>query len=188
MLNFLRESYQRVEGWCSNHRILATAPVVALLLIAARPTPASLMVGAIIVVLGEAGRIWASGYIEKNAKLATAGPYRFTRNPLYFFNAMIFLGYCIMAANPWAAGAGLLAFFVIYRPAIKYEESFVRNIFKEEYDEWARAVPLFWPKWTGWSGKGVYSWRLTIQHREHKNALAMLAGILLFVAIHYWQQ
>lgn len=178
-------SYAKIEAWCFAHRIWATTPVILLLLAAAAPTPASLCVGSIIVILGEAGRAWASGYIEKNTELATAGPYRFTRNPLYFFNMVIFLGFCVMAANPWAAVFGLAAFTVIYRPALRNEASYVRNIFPEAYDAWAEKVPLFWPKWTDYPAHGRYSWGLVFKHREHKNALAMLAGIALFVAIFY---
>ncbi len=183
-MNAATHWYARLEAWCFSHRIWATAPVVLLLLAAARPTKASLIAGAVIVLLGEAGRIWASGYIDKNARLATAGPYRFTRNPLYFFNGVIFLGFCVMAANPWAAALGLIAFTVIYRPALRNEAEFVRGIFKEEYDRWAEQVPLFWPRWNPDKGHGAYSWQLTLKHREHKNALAMLAGIVLFVVIH----
>lgn len=177
--------YGKVEEWCFAHRIWATTPVVLLLLLAANPSPTSLIVGSLIVTMGEAGRTWASGYIDKNTHLATAGPYRFTRNPLYFFNAVILIGFCVMAANPWAAILGILAFTVIYRPALRNEAAFVRNIFKEEYDEWASRVPLFFPKWNPQPGQGTYSWALVLKHREHKNALAMLAGILLFVGIYY---
>jgi len=175
--------YAKLEEWCFGHRIWATAPVVILLLVFACPTPLSLAIGALVVAMGEAGRTWASGYIDKNTRLATAGPYRFTRNPLYFFNGMVLLGFCIMAANIWTGLLAMAAFTVIYRPALRNEAAFVRNIFGEEYDKWAAVVPLFWPKWTNYPAQGQFSWPLVIKHREHKNALAMLGGILLFIGI-----
>jgi len=179
--------YDKVEAWCFGHRIWATAPVVILLLVMARPSWGSLVLGTLVVVAGEAGRIWASGYIDKNQRLATAGPYRFTRNPLYLFNSVIFVGFCLMAANPWAAVLGLVAFTVIYRPALRNEAAFMHQLFGQEFERWAAVVPLFLPKWTRYPAQGHYSWALVWQHREHKNALAMGLGIALFVAIFFWQ-
>ncbi|MDQ6950739.1 MAG: isoprenylcysteine carboxylmethyltransferase family protein [Mariprofundales bacterium] len=179
--------YARIELWCSSHRIWATAPVVVLLLLMAHPTWWSLLFGALVVLAGEVGRIWASGYIDKNARLATAGPYRFTRNPLYLFNSVVFVGFCLMAANPWAAVVGLAAFTVIYRPTLREEAAYMQQLFGEEFTRWAEEVPLFLPKWTHYPAQGSYAWSLVRQHREHKNALAMVLGIALFVGIYLWQ-
>jgi len=46
-------------------------------------------------------------------------------------------------------------------------------------------VPLVSPTVTNFPAQGQYSCALVIQPREHKNALAILAGIGLFVLI-YW--
>jgi len=177
-------SYSKLENWCLDHRKLATAPVFIFLLVLAKPTLASLLMGALIVLLGELGRTWSSGYIDKNAKLATAGPYRFTRNPLYLFNTVIFIGFCVMAYNPWAAVLGMMAHAVIYHPTMRKEAAHVSGIFGDEYRDWAKVVPMFLPKWTNYPSQGAYSWALVKQHREHKNAAAMLAGVLLFVGIY----
>jgi len=176
--------FNRFETWCFGHRIWATAPVIILLLLFAAPTPATLCIGGIIVLLGEAGRAWASGYIDKNAALATAGPYRLTRNPLYFFNSVIFAGFCIMAANPWAAALGILAFTAIYRPALNNEAAYMQELFGETFEKWASVVPLFWPKWTTYPAEGHFSWSLVKKHRELSNAVSMIAGIALFVLIY----
>jgi len=179
--------YASLEAWCFGHRIWATAPVIILLLAFARPTLLSLAIGGVIVLLGEAGRTWASGYIDKNARLATAGPYSYTRNPLYFFNSVIFVGYCVAAANPWAALFGLIAYTIIYRPALRNEATYMEQLFGDEFRDWAAVVPLFLPRPTGFNGQGRYQWSLVWKHREHKNALAMVAGMLLFAGI-WWLQ
>jgi len=180
-------TYTKLETWCLANRKLATAPAFILLLLLANPTILSLIIGGLMVCLGEMGRTWSSGYIDKNAKLATAGPYRFMRNPLYFFNAMIFVGFCVMAYNPWAAIFGIMSFTIIYRATMRSEAQFIAPIFGEEFDKWAAVVPMFWPKWTNYPAQGQFSWALVAKHREQKNALAMLAGILLFVAIYYFK-
>jgi len=180
----MSELYAKLEAWCFAHRIWATAPFIILLLLFAKPVVPLICIGAALVILGEMGRTWASGYIDKNTRLATAGPYRFTRNPLYFFNIVILFGFCVMGGNIFTAIPAMAAFGIIYRPALRNEAAYVRNIFGEEYDRWAAAVPLFWPKWTNYPAQGSYSWALVGKHREGKNALAMVAGIALFVAIH----
>ena len=176
--------YAKLEAWCCSHRIWATAPVFIVLLAFANPSIPSLIIGMAIVCLGEIGRTWASGYIDKNAELATAGPYRFTRNPLYFFNGMIFIGFCIMAANPYAGLFGVIAFTIIYRPTLHNEARHIEEIFEDDFRRWASVVPMFWPKWTNYPVQGNFSWSLVAKHREHKNALAMLAGIILFIGIY----
>ena len=166
---------------------MATAPAFILLLLLAKPTMLSLLCGGIIVCLGEMGRTWSSGYIDKNAKLATAGPYRFMRNPLYFFNAVIFFGFCIMAFNPWAAIFGITSFTIIYHATMRSDAEYISGIFGEDFIKWAAVVPMFWPKWTNYPAQGQFSWALVAKHREQKNALAMLAGVILFVAIYYFK-
>jgi len=181
----VNSTYSTLETWCLAHRKTATAPAFILLLLLAKPTILSLVLGGFLVVLGEMGRTWSSGYIDKNAKLATAGPYRFTRNPLYFFNAMIFVGFCVMAYNPWAAIFGILSFTIIYRATMRSEAEFIAPIFGEEFDRWTAVVPMFWPKWTNYPAQGQFSWGLVKKHREHKNALAMLLGAALFIGIYF---
>ena len=90
-----------------------------------------------------------------------------------------------MASNPWAAILGIMAHAVIYYPTMRKEAAHVEGIFGDAYRAWAKVVPMFIPKWTNYPAQGSYSWSLVLQHREHKNALAMLAGVLLFVVI-YW--
>jgi len=179
--------YGWIERWCSTHRIWATALVILLLLLHAQPDIRSLWLGAAVVLLGEAGRTWASGYIDKNARLATGGPYRFTRNPLYFFNGLIFVGFCIMAANLWAAVLGVALFAVIYRPVLRQEAQTMEQMFGDEFRHWADAVPLFFPRWPSYPARGRYEWRLVRKHREYRNALAMLIGIAVLVLIGWWR-
>src|SRR5262249_43094468 len=58
-------------------------------LLLARPTTASIVVGAAWALIGLGWRAWAAGTIRKNAELAADGPYALSRHPLYFGNFML---------------------------------------------------------------------------------------------------
>jgi len=180
--------YNGLEAWFASHRIVATAPVALLLIALAEPNPVLLITGGALVVLGEAGRMWASGHIDKNHELATAGPYAHTRNPLYVANLLLLIGFCIMAGSLWASVLALLAFVMIYRPVIREEAEHMDKLFDEAYRQWSAEVPLFFPRLTpAPHTRGTFSWPLVIQHREHKNAAAFLLGIAIFCTIYYWR-
>jgi len=180
--------YSRLEVWFAGHRIVATAPVAVLLIALAHPTPVLLTIGGALVLLGEAGRMWASGHIDKNRELATAGPYAHTRNPLYVANLMLLIGFCVMSGNLWVAMLALLGFAMIYRPVIREEALHMDNLFGEPYRQWSAEVPLFFPRLSPYvNASGSFSWPLVIKHREHKNAAAFLFGIAIFCAIYYWR-
>ncbi|MDQ6973219.1 MAG: isoprenylcysteine carboxylmethyltransferase family protein [Mariprofundaceae bacterium] len=180
--------YAKLEAWFASHRIVATAPVAVLLIVMADPTPVLLAAGAALVALGEAGRMWSSGHIDKNAALATAGPYAHTRNPLYVANMLLLLGFCVMSGNLWLGILAVLAFTMIYRPVIREEKEHMIKLFGDDYRRWAEEVPLFFPRITPAPHQsGVFSWPLVIQHREHKNAAAFLLGIIVFCLIFFWR-
>jgi len=184
----ISDGYSKLETWFASHRIVATAPVAVLLIVLANPTPVLLTIGGALVLLGEAGRMWSSGHIDKNRELATAGPYAHTRNPLYVANLMLLIGFCVMSGNLWVAILALLAFTMIYRPVIREEALYMDKLFGESYRQWSVEVPLFLPRLTAAPNAiGTFSWPLIIKHREHKNAAAFLLGIAIFCAIYYWR-
>jgi len=180
--------YHKLEAWFASHRIIATIPVAVLLIVLADPDKMLLSIGGTLVIIGETGRIWASGYIDKNRELATAGPYAYTRNPLYVANLLLLSGFCIMAGNLWVSVLALLAFAMIYRPVIREEAEYMDQLFGKTYQQWSNKVPLFFPRLTpAPHTAGSFLWTLVIQHREHKNAAAFLLGIAVFCALYYWK-
>ena len=181
--------YNRLEAWFASHRIVATAPIAILLIVFAEPTPLLLLAGGALVVLGEAGRMWSSGHIDKNRELATAGPYAHTRNPLYVANLLLLLGFCFMSGHLWVTVLALLAFAMIYRPVIREEAEHMDKLFGDAYRRWSKEVPLFFPRlMAAKNAVGSFSWPLVIQHREHKNAAAFLLGIVVFCLIYLWRR
>ena len=105
-----------------------------------------------LVTLGQVWRCWAVGYIGlyrgenvKAQSLATHGPYALMRNPLYFGNFVIGLGWSILAG---LRGAILftLCFYLLYvMVIIPHEEAFLLSKFGAEYQDYCRRVKRFWP-------------------------------------------
>lgn len=111
--------------------------------------------GLALVLVGQAIRLWAAGYIPKYRTvvigapvLITWGPYRWVRNPLYAGNAVMGIGWSMMVSWFWVI-AFIIAFFVLYSLiVIPAEEEFLEEKFGEEYVAYKRAVPalLPWPR------------------------------------------
>ena len=106
----------------------------------------------LLVVLGQAWRCWSAGciglYRGENVKanrLATTGPYALMRNPLYFGNWVIGLGWSILAG---VKGVLLftVSFWVLYvLVIIPHEESFLRVKFGADYEDYCSRVGRFCP-------------------------------------------
>ena len=80
---------------------------------------------------------WAS-----NTASSPPGPYRFTRNPQYLGNNVLFLGLSIIANSEllWVTHA-LLALVFIITPLS--EEVWLKEQYGEEYERYRRDTPRF---------------------------------------------
>ena len=132
----------------SRNRVRAGYTAGALALFFAEPTSESLRLGGALAILGELIRIWASGHIEKTHRLATGGPYAHTRNPLYVGSVLMALGFLFAARHPISVTVGLAYLVVFYPSIIREEARFLRGKFPDEYHDWAKHVPLFFPRLT----------------------------------------
>jgi protein-S-isoprenylcysteine O-methyltransferase Ste14 len=153
----------------------------------ARPDWTSLLVGVAIVAAGIIVRALASGHIQKNAALATTGPYAYTRNPLYLGSIIIAAGFIVAARNVWIGMGALAMFAFIYLPVITAEEKYLRSAFSG-YDRYASEVPRFLPRLTRYrsgvdveESTGRFSAALYLRHREYNAALgsALMLGALV---------
>lgn len=106
-----------------------------------------------IVLVGESIRVWAAGHIQayrvyevEAERLATTGPYAHVRNPLYWGNFLIGLGFSA-AANWWPAYVLFAAVYAcIYSVIIPLEERYLRERFGREYEEYAAHVRRLLPR------------------------------------------
>ena len=152
----------------------------------ARPSWISLVAGAMIVAAGVALRAYAAGYLRKASELTTAGPYAYTRNPLYLGSLIIAAGFVVAARSFWIALAAAVIFAAIYVPVMKFEEQFLRSLFKG-FDEYAMRVPRLLPRLSAAGGAdGQFSSELYWQHREYNAALGAAAILAALVVKLIW--
>lgn len=157
----------------------------ALALFFAEPTTESLIRGGVLAAVGELIRIWASGHIEKTHRLATGGPYAHTRNPLYVGSVLMALGLLITARHPISVIAGLLYLVVFYPVIIREEAKFLRAKFPDEYHEWAKHVPIFFPRLTpGGPRQSKYQMSRLLANHEWRSVL----GLVLLAAFMLWRR
>jgi len=148
----------------------------------AKPSPLALGCGGAVAILGIWLRAWAAGHLAKNQELATSGPYRYLRNPLYAGTLIVAAGLVIASRQAGLAVLSAAVFLGIYLPVIEQEEQHLRKLFPD-YEAYAAAVPLLWPK-RGYKGGGKrFSWRLYWRNQEYQAAFGLLAGLVFL----YWK-
>jgi protein-S-isoprenylcysteine O-methyltransferase Ste14 len=117
--------------------------------VTAKTLPLAVAVGAPIALLGTIVRLYASGFIMKNKVLATFGPYRFIRHPLYTGNILLVTGFAIAGGHWWSVPLALFFFWFYYPTAIEYEDRKLRRIFGASWVRWAAHTPALVPGLTG---------------------------------------
>ncbi|HVF01592.1 MAG TPA: isoprenylcysteine carboxylmethyltransferase family protein [Rubrobacteraceae bacterium] len=67
------------------------------------------------------------------SKLATSGPFRYTRNPAYLSMTTIYVGVAALRNALWAILFLPLVVYVIQRDQIEREEQYMERVFGKEY-------------------------------------------------------
>ncbi len=163
-------------------RVRLGYPLALVFLWLAAPTPLSLLIGGSVAAVGVLIRGAAAGYLRKHEALATAGPYSWTRNPLYFGSAFLAAGFAIVG-HSWPAGGLLAAYFLLFYPLVmKREEEELRARYGRGFEEYAARVPLFWPRLGGAAPNppgAQFSWGLYRRNREYQALIGFLVALLL---------
>ncbi|HEX7295122.1 MAG TPA: isoprenylcysteine carboxylmethyltransferase family protein [Pyrinomonadaceae bacterium] len=176
---------RRGGTWIQRWRVPLGFVCAFIFIFLARPTPRTLVLGAGVSIIGLAIRAWASGHIRKNAELAIAGPYAYTRNPLYLGSFLIGLGFTIASGRIVVALLFAALFLGIYFPVMRVEATTLAELFGEKYNSYKRSVPLFFPRLTAYRPEEVSPARfdrsLYLRYREYRAALGWVAawGLLL---------
>jgi protein-S-isoprenylcysteine O-methyltransferase Ste14 len=181
---------RRGGTWIQRWRVPLGFLCAALFILLAKPRPITLAIGGGVSILGLALRGWAAGHIRKNTALATCGPYAYTRNPLYLGSFLLGLGFTI-GAGRWYLGLLFAVLFLgIYFPVMRVESATLAEMFGEDYQHYARQVPLFFPRLTG---RRVDEHQVTkfdrslyLRYREYRATLGLVVAWILLAAKAYY--
>jgi protein-S-isoprenylcysteine O-methyltransferase Ste14 len=113
--------------------------------------PSFIRVGAALWLFGTLLSFWPIWYMRRSfsiepaaRELATDGPYRVARHPIYATQILMYLGMFLMHATLSFALA-MVAWFVVLHVRVGYEE----QVLSAEYPEYGRyqsRVGAFWPR------------------------------------------
>lgn len=146
----------------------------------AAPTPRSLSIGLPIAAGGLLLRAWAAGYLAKNTRLATAGPYAYVRNPLYVGTLVVAAGLAVACRSVWLAILFTAVFGLVYLPVVQLEEQHLRKLFPE-YADYAEQVPPFLPRWPAQKSSHPFQAPLYLKNQEYQALAGFIAGMLFLL-------
>ena len=149
----------------------------------AKPTPATLLIGTLIALIGLAIRALAAGHLRKGQGLATSGPYAHTRNPLYFGSVILAGGFAV-ATNSAIAAALIALYLLAFYPAVmRREKSEMRLVYGAAFDDYARLVPLFFPSPSKLiPSTAPFSGAQYLRNREYQAAIGTAVALVILCA------
>tara|TARA_B100000575_G_scaffold190144_1_gene153287 strand:- start:1546 stop:2163 length:618 start_codon:yes stop_codon:yes gene_type:complete len=141
-------------------------------------------IGFILILVGCAGRLWCSLYIEgnKNVKLITTGPYSIVRNPLYVFSVMLILGYALAIQSIIVVGLMLILFLLIYLPTVYNEEKILLSMHIDSYKKYYDKTPRFWPDFKLYSSQEKDT-LMDVNIKKIQRVIIEIAGFTFFYGL-----
>jgi protein-S-isoprenylcysteine O-methyltransferase Ste14 len=129
------------------------------------------------------GRGTARPYAER---LNTTGMYSVMRNPVYFGNFFTFLAPVLFVRHFWLLLLYLPVFALYHERIIFAEESFLREKFGRDYEEWAERTPIFFPDLALWRKPDLpFSWKMAIR-RECISVFTLVITIWALKITEYY--
>ena len=173
-------------------RVRLGYPLAAAVLWFSRPLPRSILLGGLVGALGLWIRAYAAGYLHKQEVLTVTGPYAHTRNPLYLGSAVLAFGAAIGMRSWFSAILLLLYFAAFYSMVMRREERELQSRHGTAFDEYARAVPLFFPRLSPAKvleeSTGSFSFEQYKKNHEWQAALGFLLLLAALFLIWYFRQ
>jgi protein-S-isoprenylcysteine O-methyltransferase Ste14 len=141
------------------YRSYTPIPFLVLMLVFFNGTIPSMIIGALLVAVGEIIRIWGISYVGEKSRITKSiivdelvieGPYAYVRNPLYVGNIIIYFGFAVFsfALFPYLLIITMLWFSFQYRMIAIVEEEHLMNQFGNLYAKYKNGVPRFIPRFS----------------------------------------
>ena len=151
-------------------------------------SPNRWVVGAFLIVLGEAFRlagVAAAGTTTRRRsrnvhRLVTYGIFSWSRNPLYNGNFLVWIGFCLISGVMWFLPIAVLLFGLEYSLIVRYEEGVLESTFGREYLDYKNNVQRWFPNKPDEPVTGEHDWKEALRS-EISTFLQYLALIALFV-------
>lgn len=99
--------------------------------------------GFFVMFLGALLRFVASGFIDKEGRLSIAGPYAYSRNPLYVGSFLLTLGSALAVGSIWLVAVYCFLFFAIYHFIVLNEEKRLQEKFPEVFEVYCQKVARY---------------------------------------------
>ena len=185
-------------NFCFKHRSYTPIPLALYILYNSNPNTPNIIIGIILVFIGELLRIWAVSYaggITRTTKvgapaLCTSGPYGYTRNPLYIGNMIIYTGVVFIAGSNNIILILLITWFfftIQYYLIINLEEKTLIDIFGLEYKNYINNVPKLLPRLSPWEHKGTYvPIKLMKTIKTEKRTLQNIVLLILIIYLKHY--
>jgi protein-S-isoprenylcysteine O-methyltransferase Ste14 len=178
-----------------NYRSYTPIPFLILMVIFAKPTVTSLVVGFAVALFGEYLRFWGVSWAGSETRttggaggtfLIISGPFAYVRNPLYVGNILLYVGIGIMsmALFPYLQLVALIFFSLQYHFIVLEEEGYLVDEFSD-YDEYCKQVPRFFPRLTPYKNSAVEQPPFNIKAglRSEQRSLQAFIGVSLAIVI-----
>lgn len=122
----------------------------------ATPSRADWILGALLIVTGEAFRlagVAAAGTETRRRsravqRLVTYGVFAWSRNPLYNGNFLIWMGFVVISGVIWFLPVAIVLFAAEYSFIVRYEEGVLESIFGNAYLAYKSRTPRWLPRFS----------------------------------------
>ncbi|MBW1715623.1 MAG: isoprenylcysteine carboxylmethyltransferase family protein [Deltaproteobacteria bacterium] len=174
----LQRFFQDIRYHRERFRQFIGISFVILVSVAGEPKELLFFPGGVLVFLGIAVRLWASGHIKKNKALATDGPYAYVRHPTYVGNITLGFGFALASGLWWSLPLFIFILFAFYPHAIHQEDENLHRMFKQDWEQWRKRTRALIPRLTPYrpGQRGRWSVMQSLRH----NGEPIIALFLLF--------